>query len=72
MLRLTKAGLRIREAYTVLDRRRVRAVLEQLPSAARNQVLSALQTLAKAATTMMRNPRGRAPHGKKFSRGASP
>ena len=48
-LRLTDAGARVREARTLLDPERVRAVLTRLPAPDREAVVAGLRLLAGAA-----------------------
>ncbi len=48
-LRLTDAGARVREARTLLDPERVRAVLPRLPAPDREAVVAGLRLLAGAA-----------------------
>jgi DNA-binding MarR family transcriptional regulator len=60
-LRVTPAGLRLREAKSVLDPVRVEQVLAQLSPADRTAALNGLQLLARASEAHMRAgaPRGR-------------
>jgi DNA-binding MarR family transcriptional regulator len=48
-LRLTAAGLRVREAKTVLDPERVRALLRRLSTGQRSRAIDGLALLARAA-----------------------
>src|SRR5687768_1770549 len=48
-LRLSAAGLRIKETKSVLDPRLVAALLDQLEPAERERALAGLETLARAA-----------------------
>jgi DNA-binding MarR family transcriptional regulator len=52
-LRLTKAGVRIKQKQKVLDPELVGAMLDQLSSAEREQALAGLELLAKAAYSLM-------------------
>ena len=52
MLRLTRQGVRLRDAQTVLDLRRVRAVLKRLSKTERNSVLAGLERLVAASYEM--------------------
>jgi DNA-binding MarR family transcriptional regulator len=52
-LLLTQAGLRLREASTVLDAGRVRAMLEEMGAEERKRGLEGLATLARAADRYM-------------------
>ena len=54
MVRLTAAGLRIREAISVLDADLVRGLLRQLPRAQRDEALNGLRLLANAASESIR------------------
>ncbi len=54
MVRLTAAGLRIREATSVLDANLVRNLLRQLPPDRREKALSGLKLLADAAAESIR------------------
>jgi DNA-binding MarR family transcriptional regulator len=54
LLRITEAGLRVREAKSVLDPVRVEALLAQLPPARRTAALAGLALLAHAAGASMR------------------
>ena len=54
LLRVTPAGLRLREAKSVLDPVRVEAVLAELSPAAREQALQGLALLAKASESRMK------------------
>jgi DNA-binding MarR family transcriptional regulator len=51
-LRLTEAGVRIREQQSVLEPELVAALLEQMPSAERSEALGGLQQLARAADAL--------------------
>jgi MarR family transcriptional regulator, organic hydroperoxide resistance regulator len=53
-LRITRAGARLRDQKTVLDRELVRALLARLPAAARREALRGLETLARAADELVR------------------
>src|SRR5882724_2811128 len=52
-LRLTKAGVRIKSEKSVLDPKRVRAVLDQLTSEERRQAIDGLALLAQASARAM-------------------
>lgn len=52
LLRLTEAGVRIRAANSVLDPKRVAALLQRLPIKERAQALDGLRLLATAAGEM--------------------
>jgi MarR family transcriptional regulator, organic hydroperoxide resistance regulator len=52
-LRLTAAGVRIKEASSVLEPERVRALLAGLPPRERQQALHGLDLLARAADELM-------------------
>ncbi len=52
MVRLTPAGIRLRDAQTVLDPLRVQRLLERLSITDRKRVLAALQKLAVASCEM--------------------
>ncbi|HEY6390649.1 MAG TPA: MarR family transcriptional regulator [Bryobacteraceae bacterium] len=54
-LRLTKAGVRIKSQKSVLDPRRVRAVLDQLTAEERRQAIHGLALLAEASARAMQN-----------------
>jgi len=54
LLRITEAGVRVREAKSVLDPVRVEALLAQLPAARRAAALEGLTLLARAAGASMR------------------
>jgi len=54
LLRITEAGVRVREAKSVLDPVRVEALLAQLPPARRAAALEGLTLLARAAGASMR------------------
>ena len=54
LLRVTHAGVRVREAKSVLDPVRVEAVLAQLSPADRAAALKGLQLLARASEASMR------------------
>ena len=54
LLRITEAGLRVREATSVLDPVRVEQLLERLSLADREAALKGLQLLARAADDQMR------------------
>jgi MarR family transcriptional regulator, organic hydroperoxide resistance regulator len=57
-LRLTPAGVRIKEASSVLDKTRVRALLAGLAPREREQAVRGLETLARGADDLMaRQPR---------------
>jgi DNA-binding MarR family transcriptional regulator len=67
-LRISAAGLRIREAKSVLDPQRVKAMLQRLPQEERAAGISGLALLARAAREQMeessrrkRRGRGRLP-----------
>jgi DNA-binding MarR family transcriptional regulator len=68
-LTLSAAGVRVRDAQSVLDRHRVKAMLGRLSPAERNQATRGLATLARAAREQMHElsrtgRRGsRSPHG---------
>lgn len=49
LLRLSRAGVRVRDANSVLDPERVRAMLARLAPREREEALHGLQTLAEAA-----------------------
>ena len=53
LLRLTPAGVRVKQAQSVLEPARVRGMLEQLPSAERASALRGLALLADAAQRFM-------------------
>jgi DNA-binding MarR family transcriptional regulator len=53
-LRLTAAGVRVRDAKSVLDPARVRQVLDQLSAADRARALEGLRLLAGASDARMR------------------
>jgi DNA-binding MarR family transcriptional regulator len=53
-LRLTAAGVRMKEAQTVLDPERVDAVLGRLNRDERNRAIAGLRLLAEAASEQMR------------------
>jgi MarR family transcriptional regulator, organic hydroperoxide resistance regulator len=53
-LRLTGAGVRMKEAQTVLDAERVDAVLGRLSRGERNQAIEGLRLLAQASAEQMR------------------
>jgi DNA-binding MarR family transcriptional regulator len=55
LLRITAAGVRLREAKSVLDPVRVEAVLAELSPAARKQALGGLQLLARASAARMKS-----------------
>ena len=57
LLRATAAGIRLREAKSVLDPVRVEQVLAQLSSGDRAAALKGLQLLARASQSRMRVPR---------------
>jgi DNA-binding MarR family transcriptional regulator len=57
-LRLTDAGVRIRDAKSVLDPERVEQVLNQLSSADRASALEGLRLLARASDARMRAAAG--------------
>jgi DNA-binding MarR family transcriptional regulator len=52
-LRLTPAGVRVKEASSVLEPARVRGMLAQLPKEEREAALAGLALLARAATKYM-------------------
>jgi MarR family transcriptional regulator, organic hydroperoxide resistance regulator len=52
-VRLTAAGVRVREATSVLDPRRVEALLERLDAAERGAAIHGLALLARAAESVM-------------------
>jgi DNA-binding MarR family transcriptional regulator len=54
LLRITAAGLRVREAKSVLDPARVESVLQQLSPADREQALRGLSLLATASDQHMK------------------
>jgi len=54
LIRLTEAGLRVREAKSVLDPVRVESVLAQLSPPDRNKALEGLRLLARASDMHMR------------------
>jgi DNA-binding MarR family transcriptional regulator len=54
LLRITEAGVRVREAKSVLDPVRVEAMLGQLTAADRAAALDGLRLLARAADSQMR------------------
>lgn len=54
-LRLTKAGVRIKSEKSVLDPKRVRAVLDQLTAEERSQAIHGLALLAQASARAMQN-----------------
>ena len=60
LLRITRSGLRVREAKSVLDPVRIEQVLGQLAPAEREAALNGLQLLARAADDYSRasGPRG--------------
>ncbi len=62
-LRLTSAGVRVRDAQSVLDPGRVAAVLDRLEGSERQIALRGLAILARAADEMVRStaPLGRSP-----------
>lgn len=49
MLRLTSAGVRVKEAQSVLEPERVRGMLAELSATERRAALAGLETLARAA-----------------------
>ena len=55
LLRITEAGVRVREAKSVLDPVRVEEVLARLPSAKREAAVEGLRLLARAADEHMRS-----------------
>jgi len=57
LLRITAAGLRVREAKSVLDPVRVERVLEQLSPADRAAALKGLELLARASNAFMQASR---------------
>jgi len=57
LLRITEAGVRVREAKSVLDPVRVEALLAQLPPPKRDAALEGLRLLARAAGESMRAKR---------------
>jgi MarR family transcriptional regulator, organic hydroperoxide resistance regulator len=57
LLHVTPAGLRVREAKSVLDPVRVKQVLAQLPHAHREAALKGLDLLARASERHMRAPK---------------
>jgi len=52
-LLLSASGLRVREAKSVLDPQRVRAMLDELPAAQRGRAIAGLALLARAADGAM-------------------
>ncbi len=52
-LRITRAGARLRDQKTVLDRDLVRALLSRLPVEARREALRGLELLARAADELV-------------------
>ncbi len=58
-LRLTKAGVRIKSEKSVLDPKRVRAVLDQLSADERRQAIHGLALLAQASARAMQETAGR-------------
>ena len=58
-LRLTKAGVRIKSEKSVLDAKRVRAVLDQLTAEERRQAIHGLALLAQASARAMQNSASR-------------
>ena len=61
LLRVTKAGVRLRDAKSVLDPIRVEQVLNQLSAADRAAALRGLELLARAANDQMRSISRRTP-----------
>ena len=61
LLRVTKAGARLRDAKSVLDPIRVEQVLNQLSAADRAAALRGLELLARAANDQMRSISRRTP-----------
>ncbi len=57
LLRITPAGVRVREAKSVLDPVRVKEVLAQLSPADREAALKGLELLARASERYMRTPK---------------
>jgi len=55
LLRITEAGVRLREATSVLDPVRVEALLAHLPAADRAAALEGLRLLARAAAASMQS-----------------
>ena len=55
LLRVTPAGVRLREAKSVLDPVRVEQVLGQLSAADRDQALAGLELLARASERQMKS-----------------
>jgi DNA-binding MarR family transcriptional regulator len=55
LLRITEAGVRVRQAKSVLDPVRIEEVLARLPAAKREAALEGLQLLARAADDHMRS-----------------
>jgi DNA-binding MarR family transcriptional regulator len=53
-LRITRAGARLRDQKTVLDRDLVRALLSRLPATAQREALRGLELLARAADELVR------------------
>ena len=51
-VRLTESGARVREAHSVLDQERVRALLFRLPKGERTAALDGLEVLARTALDM--------------------
>lgn len=60
-VRLTDAGVRMRDAHTLLDARRVRAMLDMLAPADRAAALHGLRLLAGAAGALVGRDEGTAP-----------
>jgi DNA-binding MarR family transcriptional regulator len=58
LLRITAAGLRVREAKSVLDPVRIERVLAHLSPADREKALNGLQLLARASGTFMKRSGG--------------